>query len=46
LSWVVPSTDGGTAMTGYLVTPYIDNVAQPPVTFPADSPYKYTEVVT
>jgi phospholipase C len=46
LSWVVPNTDGGTAITSYLATPYINDVAQPPVVFPADSPYKYTEVVT
>ena len=47
LTWVVPNTDGGSAITSYLVTPYINGTdRQTPISFPADSPYKYTEVIT
>jgi hypothetical protein len=33
VSWGAPSTNGGLGITGYEVTPYIDGVAQSPVTF-------------
>ncbi len=47
VSWVVPNTDGGRAITSYIVTPYIDGtIAQPPISFPADSPYNYSEVIS
>jgi hypothetical protein len=33
LSWTAPVNRGGTAITGYVVTPYIGAVAQTPITF-------------
>jgi hypothetical protein len=33
VSWTAPSSDGGSAIQGYAVTPYINGVAQAPVTF-------------
>lgn len=35
MSWTAPA-DGGSAITGYVVTPYVTGVAQAPLTF--DSP--------
>jgi hypothetical protein len=36
LSWTAPSSNGGGAITGYVVTPYIGASAQTPVEFPAN----------
>jgi Fibronectin type III domain/Neocarzinostatin family len=33
LFWTAPTVDNGSSITGYAVTPSIDGVAQPPVTF-------------
>ena len=43
----MPNTDGGSAISSYLVTPYINGTdKQTPISFPADSPYRYTEVIS
>jgi Domain of unknown function (DUF4082)/Fibronectin type III domain/Bacterial Ig domain len=36
LSWTAPSSNGGGAITGYVVTPYVGASAQTPVEFPAN----------
>jgi Phosphoesterase family len=46
LVWDVPPSDGGSAITHYLVTPYRNGVAQSPHTFPINDPYVYTDVIT
>ncbi|MEU5692378.1 fibronectin type III domain-containing protein [Actinosynnema sp. NPDC020468] len=33
LTWSAPSSNGGSAITGYVVTPYVNGVAQAPQTF-------------
>jgi titin len=43
LSWSAPGSNGGTAVTGYVVTPYIGGVAQTPQTFNSTAT---TETVT
>ena len=37
LSWTAPGSDGGSALAGYTVTPYLDGVAQPAISVPADA---------
>ena len=47
LNWVVPNSDGGSAITSYVVTPMLNGTTpQPQLSFPANSTYKYTEVIT
>ncbi|HXY86783.1 MAG TPA: fibronectin type III domain-containing protein, partial [Gaiellaceae bacterium] len=43
LSWVAPSSNGGSAITGYRVTPYVNGTAQTPVqTGSANTSYTVT----
>ena len=35
LGWSAPATDGGSAVTGYVVTPFIGGVAQPAIAYPS-----------
>jgi titin len=37
VSWVAPTDDGGAAVTGYVVTPFVGSTAQPAISFPSTS---------
>jgi putative nucleotidyltransferase with HDIG domain len=43
LSWTAPTDDGGAAVTGYIVVPYLGPASEPPTTFPSAAT---TETVT